>query len=388
MTRWILLTVGVVAVTVGVSLGIQYLPAGVTTEETIPGPAVPTGPVGAATVDGEQTHDFGMMSQEAMGSHEWKIRNTGEGDLDLRVGSSSCSCTIANIAKGGSKILKPGEETEIRLGWSTKKNNGHFSQYSEILTSDPKNPKIRFTIEGEVRPALMSMPLTPSTHGFEGIYFAAASNDQPHELAIAVVSPTSAAFKIVKANIGDGSRFDVVVRPLDPARLDSIRGPATEKLLATVQGGYELTITLKPSSTLGDIQDELMIETDHPDQPLLRLPVGGRIVGPISFAPSICRFTALNRNGAFRDVTVLVHNQDETEFQVTAPEGLEASVIPSEQRSKAADGSTRLRTYKLRLSVPAGGSAGVIQGDVVLKTNHPHAGEVRLPVSITVVNGG
>lgn len=388
MTRWILLTVGVVAVTAGVTLGLQYLPAGVTTEEVVPGPAAPIGPAGTATIEGEPTHDFGTMSQEALGSYEWTIRNTGDGDLDLRVGSSSCSCTIANIAKGGSKVLKPGEQTEIRLGWNTKRNNGHFSQYSEVLTNDPKNPKIKFTIQGEVRPALMVLPLSSASQGFEGLYFSAAGNDQPHSQSVALVSPTKADFKVLKAVIGDGSRFDVDVKPLAEGRLEPFRNRMNDAMVDSLRGGYELTVTLKPSPTLGDIQEELLIETDHPDQALLKTPVGGRIVGPISFAPTACQFTSLSRKGASRDVTVLVRNQDETQFQIETPQGLQASIAPTEQRSQGTDGSSRLRTYKLTLTAPAGAEAGVIRGEVVLKTNHPQASEVRLPVTVTVVNGG
>ncbi|MFO0957799.1 MAG: DUF1573 domain-containing protein [Isosphaeraceae bacterium] len=389
MKRWTLLALGVVVVSTGITLGLQYLPAGVTAEDIVPGPAGPTGPVGAATVEGGETqYDFGAMAQEALGSHEWILKNTGEGDLSLRVGASSCSCTIANIDKGESKILKPGESTEIRLGWNTKKNNGRFSQSSEIITNDPKTPKIKFIIQGDVRPALIMLPLSHDSHGFEGLYFAAASNDQAHNQAIAVVSPTQPDFRITKASVGDGSRFDVEVKPLDQSRLDALKNSATQGFFATIQGGYEVTVTLKPSPTLGDIQDELVIETDHPDQHLLKAPVGGRIVGPISFAPSTCQFTALSRRGASRDVTVLVRNQDETTFQVEAPEGLEATIAPTEQRTKAADGSTRLRTYKMTLNVPAGSSPAVIRGEVIIKTDHPNASEVRLPVAVTVVNGG
>ena len=76
-------------------------------------------PNGLARVEllGEPTHDFGMMSPETEGEHVFVIKNVGEEDLTLRLGATTCKCTLGEL---DADRLKPGEQTEIKLSWKVK----------------------------------------------------------------------------------------------------------------------------------------------------------------------------------------------------------------------------------------------------------------------------
>ena len=45
-------------------------------------------------VIGELTHDFGVMSPNTEGEHVFRIKNTGEDDLTLRLGATTCKFTL------------------------------------------------------------------------------------------------------------------------------------------------------------------------------------------------------------------------------------------------------------------------------------------------------
>lgn len=375
MMRWVLLAVLVVVISTTVTVAVQFLPSGLS-DDTIAGPAPSKGPTGLATVNEELTHDFGIMAQEAQGAHEWILTNTGEGDLNLTVGNSTCSCTIANIAQGGEKVLKPGEQTEIRLGWNTKKFSGAFQQSADILTNDPSRSTVKFAIKGEVRPAIVAMPLGGS--GSEGLLFSNVANDQPHKQSLAVFSFDRPELKIESATIGS-DRLTTEIVPLSEDN---------RKAFELGQGGYEIVVTLHPSPLLGDFQEELTIETDHPLRRVVKVPVSGRIVGPINVAPTSVRATVKSDEGGMRTVSLLVRNHPETTFEVQAPAGLKAEVVPSEQVARSSDGAVKFRTYRLNVTVPPGSASGLIEGEIVLKTDHPQARELRVPVKFTIVGAG
>src|SRR5262245_47452429 len=99
MLRWIGLSLGVVVVTIAVSLGVLYAPApeSPALRPTVAGPAGPEGPPPKLEVVGPRIYDFGMMPQHAKGVHSWQIKNDGAGILELWLEATTCSCTIAKL---------------------------------------------------------------------------------------------------------------------------------------------------------------------------------------------------------------------------------------------------------------------------------------------------
>ena len=169
MTRWLILSVLIVAATVAVIL---YAP---TVKESYPAkPKEIQGPQAIVTVkEGELTHDFGMMPQLSVGRWQWTLRNDGDADLIIRLLSSTCKCTIADLGKdpdtGETKTatIKPRKEKQITLQWDTKEVTGKFNQSATIGTNDLECPELTFVAKGEVHPAIMSMPSdSQARHGF------------------------------------------------------------------------------------------------------------------------------------------------------------------------------------------------------------------------------
>ena len=228
------------------------------------------GPKPKAVVDGDLTHHFDTMAQETTGEKVWTITNEGPGDLLLRKGPSTCSCTIVNFKESDSAILKPKESTEIRLTWETRENNGKFSKSASILTNDPEHPKLEFVVEGTVRPAVVLFPPSPTVN-----FLTISNTEEDHKYKIAVTSPDKPDLKITKLTSSKPGLIVAEQQPLTEAECKDLK----------IEAGHRVTINAKGGLPLGAFREELVIGTDHPQQPELKLTVTGKMEGPISVSP-------------------------------------------------------------------------------------------------------
>ncbi len=113
-----------------------------------------------ADVPGGTTFNFGVMAPEEEGEHSFVVKNIGTEDLSLKVGASTCKCTVGTLENNK---LAPGEQTEVKLTWHVKTNAEKFGQSAELITNDPNRPAIRFEIEGDV---IRQMEMNPKEWTF------------------------------------------------------------------------------------------------------------------------------------------------------------------------------------------------------------------------------
>ena len=80
-----------------------------------------------------------------------------------------------------------------------------------------------------------------------------------------------------------------------------------------VQSGYTPDVEVKPGMPLGPFREELLIQTDHPKQPEVKVASGGAGDGADHRIPEKlgCR-TSRSREGASRDVSLVVRGGKET----------------------------------------------------------------------------
>jgi hypothetical protein len=134
---------------------------------------------------------------------------------------------------------------------------------------------------------------------------------------------------------------------------------------------------------LGRFQDEVRIETDHPLKPDVQLTITGNAVGPISVIPERVRMPGISSSvGGSRDLVLLVRGGKPTKFEVVRhPEKLNVTIALE-------DTPTQKGRYKMTVTVPPGTAAGPVDGEIVLKTDHPRAAEMKIPVTIGISNSG
>jgi hypothetical protein len=372
MWRWLALILVVVAVSAGAAwFSMSVTPAGADPAD-VPFPVATqdTGPPAKLTIDGELVYDFGVMAQQQKGNREIILRNEGPGDLTIRGVEPSCSCTVVNLKPNETKVLKPGETFPMKVEWQTKDFKDAFEKQARVLTSDPEHPEVLFIVKGRVEPAIVTMPES-------GVIDARSLvNTESHLLHAALASPDRPRTKILGIATSRPELLEVTSKPLTDEEIKNFR----------FEAGHHLEITVKPQPVLGAFNEEIVVKTDHPLKEEVRLTVAGKVIGPISATPAWIRMPEVSTaRGESIAVRLWVLGQDVTHFEVaSAPENLKVAIAPVDDKAKGAAG----RAYNMTVTVPPGTSPQLIEEPIVLKTDHPQASEVKLPVYILVPGEG
>lgn len=363
MKRWLILAALVIGISASATL-VQYLPRGNSSTDVVafPAPSKPSGPVPKVVVEGGPQYEFGSLAQHTEIARDWVIWNKGEGDLRLFNPSTTCSCTVLNF-KGGDKEITvgPNESTTIHLSFNTKEFSGEYNQHATISTTDPERPSIKLGAHGEVHPALLFMPPDKT------IAFMSISNDTDHRARFAISSTDRPKFKITKAFSSKPDKIEVTSEPLSDEN---------RKQLKVKEGGYLVYVAVKRGMALGPFREEVVIETDHPKAPMSRMIVFGKIVGPVMLVPEHLKLTSVSATtGGKGSVTLVVSGKRGTKFEVVKkPDQVEAAVEPTGTEGK----------YRLTVGIPAGATPGEIEGMVVLKSDHPLAEIVKVPITVYI----
>jgi hypothetical protein len=85
---------------------------------------------------------FGNVKAGTILDREIKITNTGKKELAIRHAQSNCSCLAVTP---GLRVLKPGQETTIKITLDTKGRTGPQNKSVTIYSTDPQNPVQRIT---------------------------------------------------------------------------------------------------------------------------------------------------------------------------------------------------------------------------------------------------
>jgi hypothetical protein len=371
MLRWIVLA-GVVVVMVAGATFVS-LNATIVEPTALPAVTVRTGPAAKVEIPEPLIYEFGVMAQLSTGTHAWLFKNVGDADLELWFESSTCSCTVAKLksADGEKKeklVVKPKGEIPIDLEWQTKMFHDEYTKGATIGTNDPTRPSVSIGVKGKVHPPVVVFP-------HEMISFGSVSNEEKHSAAIAAFSVDRPETKITKVTT---SRPDFLV-----ARTESLNAKECEQL--KIKAGYHIFVEMKTGMPLGRFHEELVIETDHPLKSEIKMSIGGNVSGSITVIPDRVRMPSVaSSQGGSRDMTLLVKGGTPTKFEVAyhpekMDEKLDVTITPD-------DTPTQKGRYKMTVTVPKGTAAGPVDGDIILKTDNPKAGEMKIPVSILISN--
>jgi hypothetical protein len=191
-----------------------------------------------------------------------------------------------------------------------------------------------------------------------------------HTGRIAIFSVDRPDLKIKKLTT---SRPEFLVAKAEPLTAED------RQHLKAKAGGYRIDVQVKPGMPLGAFQDELVIETDHPRQPEIKVSIKGRTTGPISVVPAVLRMPDVSsKDGKKRDMTILVRGARPTLFVVAhKPKKIEVEIEPN-------DTNTQKGRYRMTITVPPGTSPGPIEDEIILKTDHPKASEIKVPITILI----
>ncbi len=375
MLRWIVLAVVVVALTAAATLFFQYVPeSGI--DPNLPVTEVTPGPHSKVDIREPLVYEFGTMSHHDGSKHAWEIKNIGEANLELWLdGKPTCHCTVAEFETSGRAeegtpakkvVVEPGKSTRINLKWETREwNKREYAQSATFGTNDPARPTFTVAVKGIVYPPIIVAP--PEMISLPSV---SSEDSTKHKIALySVDRPETKITKIVT------SRPAYIVAKEVPLN-------AEEMKFFKIKNGYRVDVEIKPGMPIGQFHDEIVIKTDHPRQPEVKVSIGGTVTGPISAVPPMVRiFNVTSKSGMTKDVALLVRGGKSPKFEVARkPEQLNVVIDPDDSKTKG--------RYRMRVTVPKGTAAGRVEGLIILKTDQPKASELKIPVDIFVSNAG
>ncbi|TBR18134.1 DUF1573 domain-containing protein [bacterium] len=92
--------------------------------------------------------DSGKVSKSEILEHTFILPNDSRYTLKIKNVQTSCSCTTAEIKN---KILRQGENIELKVKVKLKGYKGEVKQYIFVYTDSLDNPILRFIIKAEVK---------------------------------------------------------------------------------------------------------------------------------------------------------------------------------------------------------------------------------------------
>ncbi|MEO1497585.1 MAG: DUF1573 domain-containing protein [Planctomycetota bacterium] len=328
-------------------------------------------PTPHAEVD-SSVHDFGTMIRGGTESHDFVVTNTGAAPLSLEMGSTSCKCTLSDAAISD---LAPGESTTVTLTWVAKVNAGPFRQTANVLTNDPRHPRLVLSVEGQVtdvtgmKPREFLVGKVNAADTVEASVYLGSYEDTP----IAVTAAMS-------NNTRNPDLYQVSVVPIE----------AAESPLEGATSAVRIDLVAGPGLPLGGLTEWVEIETNLEGAAKVLAPVVGAVEGDIS----------LHGRGWNRELGVLNFGT------IPSAEGATAKLLVSFKGDTAADAAIEIaetdpawivaqaeppravsetKTHiPLTLRIPPGqapaihneSGQGIGDAHVVLKTNNPETPEV------------
>ncbi len=324
----------------------------------------------------EKDFEFDVMASGSTKKHKFIVKNEGEAPLNLKLKSTSCSCTVGELDKDS---IEPGEEGEVELEWTPTAAEAEFHKYAEICTNDPKNPLITLSVKGRVEELLKSSPSPLS-----GLKLNKVTRDRKVNLTVELYSGVLEKFNITG------------VKPSSPDIKTKIE-PFTEEDLKVegAKSGYRVLVEFDPKNLkVGPIQESILVQTDVEEAKEWSFPMRGFFTGSILAMPYIPEGEE-NPKHRWRYEDLQVHLGDisaangakgwcrmslvdipkDLDLKITGVESsMEAVTASTEELSSPTEGE---KLFAVTIEVKPGVEIGNHKATVTLKSNHPDAPEIQ-----------
>ena len=393
-----------------------------------------SGPYGKAEIS-ETEFDFGTRMIGSHDEHLFNIKNSGEGNLIIKLGKPTCQCTVGEVRKAGETAdsatpTEPGSEVNVAAGetisilvkWKMKSTNDKFRQLVPVYTTDPDQRRIDLAIKGMIDNPLSILP---------GSLF---------DVGEMLVTEPSIAHGLLFSSVFD--HFDLTYEPTPNSLVKATWTPATPEdlarytppseskdresavadFVAKVKSAYivhleagpkipqgilreivQLKVLIKPeelAKTEGHKKPEEGKEEDEgaTDDLFVYFTYQGRRSGPIELrgidsgsklsiaSNRVILGTFPASKGKKAKITLFSKGMDE-DLKIN---GIEPADSPATVKFLGSGKNLgKSKIYELEVEVPPGAAAKHTDNDaiqLVLKLNHPDVSDFRLLIDYTATN--
>ena len=277
--------------------------------------------------------------------HEFEILNGGSAELLVQRITASCGCTATTIS---SKSIAPGKAARLRMEFNTAGFFGDKTKTVEVLTNDPENPELIFTLKGVV---VSGVSIEPARLEFGELNSSVEPNIRRKQFSVSVREGSAAKISSVKSF----SRY------ISVSSLSESPG----------RGSYQVEVL--PEAPLGDLRDRVIVEFEDDQIQPVNIPITASIKGDLRLTPSVLSFGILEP-GPPVERRVQVENRSErpVSFEVVPSfeKGVYASLVDVQPGKQAV----------LIVRVDPTQVQGDLKTSVELRTSHPIESKIVLGV--------
>jgi hypothetical protein len=318
-------------------------------------------------------YDFGLMDPMTTGTYDFEIKNVGDAPLHLKLGPTSCKCTLSGLS---ADKLPPGKTGKVRLEWFTGRKVTKFEQTAVIYSNDPTQKHIALGVRGKVK---MLIGLDR-----EELVVDRVEPDKPVTRELLLYSQMWDEFQVT----GFGSSLAGVTfaaEPIPPAEAGDLEALCVQRIKVTIPG------TLRQ----GDFHDTLRLTVQPPGMDArpqeVTLPLHGKVLRRLAiYGQGIDGEGTIDLGtvprGVGKKLTLVMKVRDsQTDLNVvgirSTPEFLKASVKPHDEALSHG-------LYDLSLELPADVKPctylGLRSGELKIDFDHPRIDDLTLEVHFAV----
>jgi len=292
-----------------------------------------------------ENYNFGVVVRGEIVAKEFVIENHGSSRLDISRVKTSCGCSAVFLE--GETVL-PGSSTLLDVEFDSSDFLGKVRKTVFIYSNDPKNPEYSLTFTAIVQSIVETKP----DRLYLGTLRSIGENGKDF--------PFKVSFLYDNAKISDlevNRRFFNVFCETRQQQNDAYV--------------YNCRLTVKPDIPIGSIMEELIIHTNMPEQPRFKMKIFGIFKGAFKVFPMLVDYGELSSHNRAQK-TVTIRRTDGKPFNilkvVTDREEITCKVIPKHEN----------QAYQMILHFAPGGLSDVVEGRVVVLTDHDRHSEIQI----------
>ena len=292
--------------------------------------------------------DVGTVARGDKIEHRFEIANAGDATLTIREVKPACGCTIARF----DETIAPGATGSISAVLSTQNFSGPISKSVTVFTTDAENPRINLVIKATIQPQV---------------------EVQPGYARFILVEGSGAEVRKQTLWSADGPELEV----------KAVRSPyrflRAEYQRLENDGRWELTLTLdRNQAPVGPLADFVEVETNHPRQRVVKIPVSGFVRPEVTVTPRVADLGSRELSEPFT-ATLLVRNQTQSDI---ALEGVATDVAGVEAEIEEVEAG---RLYTIVLTLDPAMSKGPFAGKVEILTSSARRPTIQVDLTGTVL---
>lgn len=303
-------------------------------------------------------HQFGDLARGEKVEHAFVLKNQGKEKISLKAVNFIGPLTTAKVKN---EVL-PGQEGKVILVLETYDLTGEVVAGAIIQTSDPARPSVEFKLTGRIKaPAIEIRPM-PAV-------FVAAFQGEPKEKKLTIQNNEEKLLDILGLET-ESKRFQAQLHKVKEGK------------------EFEVVVRVTPEAGLGKTTEPLIIVTDHPQFPEIKIPVNIYVKGDVYSFPEAVDWGKLhlkklvsskkkNRNleqSLMQSILVKRRPGKGTDFQITIQHGIPFIAI---QKTPDRDSDT----YRLDITpILEKMKPGKIDTFIKVKTNDKDVPELKISV--------